>query len=103
MKRAEREAELSGRVVLITGAATGIGWAAAQRFAALGARVLIADINADKAAVRAGELGTAHAFFGVDISKGNRTGYLVESGPTDEIFHSPKEHLTKEYVSGQFS
>ena len=43
------------------------------------------------------------AFFGVDISKGNRTGYLVESGPTDEIFHSPKEQLTKEYVSGQFS
>ena len=43
------------------------------------------------------------AFFGVDISKDSRTGYLVESGPTDEIFHSPKEQLTKEYVSGQFS
>ena len=43
------------------------------------------------------------AFFGVDISKGNRTGYLVEAGPTQDIFHSPKEQLTKEYVSGQFS
>src|SRR5262247_2365236 len=43
------------------------------------------------------------AFFSVDISKGNRTGYLVECGPTREIFESPKEQLTKEYVSGQFS
>jgi len=43
------------------------------------------------------------AFFSVDISKGSRTGYLVESGPTREIFESPREQLTKEYVSGQFS
>jgi len=43
------------------------------------------------------------AFFGVDISKGNRTGYLVESGETKQIFESPREQLTKEYVSGQFS
>jgi phosphate transport system ATP-binding protein len=43
------------------------------------------------------------AFFSVDISRGNRTGYLVEFGPTREIFESPKEQLTKEYVSGQFS
>jgi phosphate transport system ATP-binding protein len=43
------------------------------------------------------------AFFSVDISKGNRTGYLVESGPTKQIFESPQEQLTKEYVSGQFS
>jgi phosphate transport system ATP-binding protein len=43
------------------------------------------------------------AFFSVDISKGSRTGYLVESGPTKEIFESPREQLTKEYVSGQFS
>ena len=43
------------------------------------------------------------AFFSVDISGGNRTGYLVESGPTKEVFESPREQLTKEYVSGQFS
>jgi phosphate transport system ATP-binding protein len=43
------------------------------------------------------------AFFSVDISKGSRTGYLVESGPTKELFESPREQLTKEYVSGQFS
>jgi len=43
------------------------------------------------------------AFFSVDISKGNRTGYLVESGPTKQVFESPREQLTKEYVTGQFS
>ena len=43
------------------------------------------------------------AFFSVDISKGSRTGYLVESGPTRELFESPREQLTKQYVTGQFS
>jgi phosphate transport system ATP-binding protein len=43
------------------------------------------------------------AFFSVDISKGSRTGYLVESGPTRELFDNPREQLTKEYVTGQFS
>jgi phosphate transport system ATP-binding protein len=43
------------------------------------------------------------AFFSVDISKGSRTGYLVESGPTRELFESPREQLTKAYVTGQFS
>ena len=43
------------------------------------------------------------AFFSVDISKGGRTGYLVEMGPTRQIFEDPREQLTKEYISGEFS
>jgi len=43
------------------------------------------------------------AFFGVDISKGGRTGYLVEMGPTHQLFADPREQLTKEYISGKFS
>jgi phosphate transport system ATP-binding protein len=43
------------------------------------------------------------AFFSVDISKGGRTGYLVEIGPTKQIFEAPREELTKQYISGQFS
>ena len=43
------------------------------------------------------------AFFSVDISKGGRTGYLVEMGPTAQVFQNPREQLTKDYISGQFS
>ncbi len=43
------------------------------------------------------------AFFSVDISQGGRTGYLVEYGPTNQIFEDPQEQLTKEYVRGEFS
>lgn len=43
------------------------------------------------------------AFFSVDITKGGRTGYLVEMGPTKELFENPQEELTKEYLHGEFS
>lgn len=43
------------------------------------------------------------AFFAVDISLGGRTGYLVEMRPTMELFHDPREQLTKEYLHGEFS
>lgn len=43
------------------------------------------------------------AFFSVDISKGGRTGYLVEMGPTRDLFENPKESLTKDYLHGEFS
>lgn len=43
------------------------------------------------------------AFFSVDISKGERTGYLVEFGDTRQIFEDPREQLTKEYIRGEFS
>lgn len=38
--------ELEGRLVLVTGAASGIGAATAERFAKAGARVIAADVNA---------------------------------------------------------
>jgi len=43
------------------------------------------------------------AFFSVDISQGTRTGYLVEMGPTTQIFQNPREQLTSDYISGKFS
>jgi phosphate transport system ATP-binding protein len=43
------------------------------------------------------------AFFSVDISKGGRTGYLVEMGDTHQIFEAPQAELTKEYIRGEFS
>jgi phosphate transport system ATP-binding protein len=32
----------------------------------------------------------------------DRAGYLVEKGPTSEIFTNPKNQLTEDYVSGRF-
>src|SRR5215467_2934493 len=43
------------------------------------------------------------AFFSVEMSQNGRTGYLVEMGPTAQIFESPREQLTKDYISGHFS
>jgi phosphate transport system ATP-binding protein len=43
------------------------------------------------------------AFFAVDISKGGRTGYLVEMEKTDQIFQNPREQLTQDYIGGKFS
>lgn len=43
------------------------------------------------------------AFFNAEAGKeGKRSGYLVEFGPTRQIFESPQQEDTKNYVSGQF-
>jgi phosphate transport system ATP-binding protein len=42
------------------------------------------------------------AFFTVDLSEGGRTGVLVEMGPTNEIFTSPKDSRTDDYITGRF-
>jgi NAD(P)-dependent dehydrogenase (short-subunit alcohol dehydrogenase family) len=56
------------RVVLVTGGADGIGWAAAQRFARAGDRVLIADRDFERAAERAISLGAGHVAIAMDVS-----------------------------------
>jgi len=43
------------------------------------------------------------AFLYVDTTQGGRTGYLVEFGPTKEIFDNPHEKHTQDYIAGAFS
>jgi 3alpha(or 20beta)-hydroxysteroid dehydrogenase len=52
---------LAGKVALVTGAAQGQGAAEARRFAAEGAKVVIADVQYDKARVLVGEIGVSSA------------------------------------------
>ena len=51
------EGRLSGRVAVITGGAGGIGRASAVRFAAEGARVVVADLESDQGRAIADEVG----------------------------------------------
>jgi NAD(P)-dependent dehydrogenase (short-subunit alcohol dehydrogenase family) len=48
---------LAGKVAVVTGGASGIGLAAARRFAAEGARVVVGDIDGDRLAAAKAELG----------------------------------------------
>ncbi|MEU0790698.1 3-hydroxybutyrate dehydrogenase [Amycolatopsis sp. NPDC005961] len=57
---------LSGRRALVTGAASGIGWAVATRLAGLGAHVVVCDIDAEGAA-RAAE-GIGGEALSIDLS-----------------------------------
>ena len=43
------------------------------------------------------------AFMFVDTSGGGRTGYLVEYADTKQLFDSPQEEYTKQYIRGEFS
>lgn len=51
------ESRLSGHIALVTGAANGIGRAVAQRFIDEGARVVVADLDLQRAAAVAAEFG----------------------------------------------
>jgi rhamnulose-1-phosphate aldolase/alcohol dehydrogenase len=69
------ERELAGRIAFVTGGASGIGRSTAQRLAAEGAHVVVADINAEGAAQVADELCKQH---------GTRRGFAVACNVTDE-------------------
>lgn len=60
--------QLAGKVAVITGAASGMGLATAERFVAEGAKVVIADFNAEAGQAAADALGTAARFTRCDVS-----------------------------------
>lgn len=71
--------DLSGRVALVTGAATGIGLATAHRLADAGAEVLLVDIDADAARSAAADLGSGAAFLGLDVTAPGAAAEAVDS------------------------
>lgn len=66
---------LNGKTAIVTGGASGFGLGIARKFAAEGARVMIADINGDAAVETAQELG-AHSVQ-VDVANGDSVNAMV--------------------------
>ena len=101
---------LAGRNAVITGAATGIGKGIARRFAAAGARVVIADFDEAGGRATAAEIvadgGTA-VFLPVDITQKTSTlAMMAAAGPVDILVNnawrghgiSRLEHKTDEQL-----
>jgi len=78
--------DFAGRVAVVTGGADGIGWATAQRLAAGGASVVIADLDGAAAEARAAGLGTGpgggvacarHAGHALDVSDPTQAAAVI--------------------------
>jgi NAD(P)-dependent dehydrogenase (short-subunit alcohol dehydrogenase family) len=68
---------IEGSGALVAGGASGLGAATARRLAAAGARVTIADLNAEAGEALAGELGAA--FVGCDVTNAEQVGAAIEA------------------------
>ena len=71
--------ELTGKVVVITGGASGIGEATTRRFVAEGAKVLIADMQQKRGSSLAKELGNNATFVSVEVRKETEVQTAVET------------------------
>lgn len=76
------------REALVTGGAEGIGWAIAQALAATGTRVTIADLDGEKAAARAAELGPDHQGCACDITDEAQAAATAAHAPFDVLVNN---------------
>ncbi|WNG86467.1 SDR family NAD(P)-dependent oxidoreductase [Mycobacterium sp. ITM-2016-00317] len=77
------ENRLKNKRVVITGAASGIGRAAAELMVAEGASVLIADLNADAAAATAAEIGDGAVGTAVDVLDEGSIKVMIDRAVTE--------------------
>ena len=71
--------ELAGKVAVVTGGAAGLGRAMVERFAEEGARVVVADIDADAGTAVVAGLGDVAAFQQTDVTDADQVQALVDT------------------------
>ncbi len=99
---------LQGKIVVVTGAASGIGSAIAGQMAVAGARVVLADIQADKGQARAAELRAAGGdaqFVQVDLTDAASVAAFAETvqsrwGPVDVLVNGAGWGTTHPFWDG---
>jgi 3-oxoacyl-[acyl-carrier protein] reductase len=69
---------LRDKKIIVTGGGSGFGAAMSRRFAAEGAKVLVADINGEAAARVAAEIGEAARPFVADVSRAEQVRAMVD-------------------------
>jgi rhamnulose-1-phosphate aldolase/alcohol dehydrogenase len=81
LQRMPKPKPLATRIALVTGAASGIGRATAEKLAAEGACVVIADLSLEKAQEAAAGIGNRDVAVGVhvDVSDGNAVQAMVDA------------------------
>ncbi|HJN91355.1 MAG TPA: SDR family oxidoreductase [Dehalococcoidia bacterium] len=100
--------KLEGRVAVITGGASGIGRACAERFASEGADIVVADLNADRGAetvVAVESMGQRASFVRTDTSKEADNEALaaaaIETYGTIDVLVAAAGISHSGYVSGE--
>jgi NAD(P)-dependent dehydrogenase (short-subunit alcohol dehydrogenase family) len=61
--------DISGKVFIVTGGASGLGEGSVRMFAREGGKVVVADVQADKGEALAKELGAGAAFVRCDVTQ----------------------------------
>jgi len=71
--------ELAGKVAIVTGGASGLGYATVEKFVAEGARVVIADLHEERGAQLAESCGASARFKRVDVADADQVAGLVDT------------------------
>jgi len=74
---------LDGRIIAITGGASGLGEASARLCVAEGARVFLADVQDDRGAAVAASLGSAATFLHCDVTQEAQIAALIDRAAGD--------------------